>query len=107
PPRLRGLAESREMLADRGLLVELQTNGMALADRAYARRLRDAGVHTVLISLHASDADLSDHHILLHDGAGGRTLAGIDNALDYGLGVEISHVVHRANARETLRFMEF
>ena len=107
PTLLRGLPELLEMLADRGLLIELQTNGMALADPGYARRLRDAGVHTVLISLHASDADLSDRHITLHDGAWARTVAGIDNALAYGLSVEISHVVHRANYHETPRFMEF
>ncbi len=107
PTLLRGLPDLLEMLADRGLRVELQTNGMALADPAYARRLRDAGVHTVLISLHASDPSLSDRHITLHDGAWERTVAGIDNALAYGLTVEISHVVHRANHQETLRFMEF
>jgi pyruvate-formate lyase-activating enzyme len=107
PTLLRGLPELLEMLADRGLVVELQTNGMALADPAYAQRLRDAGVHTVLVSLHASDPSLSDDHITLHDGAWGRTVAGIDNALEYGITVEISHVVHRANHQETLRFMEF
>jgi len=30
----------------------------------------------------------------------------VKNALAYGLSVEISHVVHRANSGETLRFME-
>ncbi len=107
PTLLRGLPDLLETLADRGLVVELQTNGMALADPGYARRLSDAGVHTVLISLHASDPGLSDRQITLHDGAWERTVAGIDNALAYGLTVEISHVVHRDNSRETLRFMEF
>ena len=107
PTLLRGLPDLLETLADRGLLVELQTNGMALADPAYARRLADAGVHTVLISLHASDAGLSDRHITLYDGAWERTVAGIDNALACGLTVEISHVVHRTNHEETPRFMEF
>ena len=107
PTLLRGLPDLLESLADRGLLVELQTNGMALADPAYARRLRDAGVHTVLISLHASEESLSDRHITLYDGGWKRTVAGIDNALAYGLTVELSHVVHRTNHGETLRFMEF
>src|SRR6185295_11631186 len=71
PTLLRGLPELLETLADRGLVVELQTNGMALADPAYARRLRDAGVHTVLVSLHASDAGLSDRDITRYDGAWG------------------------------------
>jgi len=107
PTLLRGLPDLLEMLADRGLLVELQTNGMALADPAYARRLHDAGVHTVLISLHASDAGLSDRDITLFEGGWERTVAGIDNALACGISVEISHVVHRANHAETPRFMEF
>lgn len=106
PTLLRGLPDLLESLADQGLLVELQTNGMALADPAYARRLRDAGVHTVLISLHASVADLSDGRITLYEGAWERTVAGIDNALAYGMSVEISHVVHRANSADTPRFME-
>ena len=107
PTLLKDLPAIVADLAVGGLLVELQTNGMALADPCYARRLREAGLHTALVSLHASHAALSDERITLCPGAWARTVAGVDQALAHGIAVDLSHVIHRANAHDTAAFMGF
>ena len=107
PTLLKDLPAIVSDLAADGLLVELQTNGMALADPAYAARLREAGLHTALVSLHASHAALSDGSITRLPGAWARTVGGIDHALAQGIAVEISHVIHRANAHDTEGFLRF
>ncbi|MBK6534146.1 MAG: radical SAM protein [Deltaproteobacteria bacterium] len=105
PTLLKDLPAIVADLAVGGLLVELQTNGMALADPCYARRLREADLHTALVSLHASHAALSDERITLCPGAWARTVAGVDQALAHGIAVDLSHVIHRANAHDTAAFM--
>lgn len=105
PTLLRDLPELVSGLADKGYLVELQTNGMALADAPYARRLVAAGLHTALISLHASDAARSDARITRVPGAWARTVAGVDNGLAAGLTIELSHVIHRDNYDDTTAFL--
>lgn len=106
PTLLKDLPTIVSDLAVGGLLVELQTNGMALADPGYAARLRDAGLHTALVSLHGSHPALSDA-ITQFPGGWARTVSGIDHALAHGITVEISHVIHRANALDTAAFLRF
>ena len=76
--------------------VELQTNGMALADPGRAQALKAAGLTNVLISLHAHEPGLSDE---LTDTPGGheRTLAGIDRATEAGLQLSLCHVICQGN----------
>ncbi len=107
PTLLRDLPVLVSVLADRGFRVELQTNGMALRDHAYTTWLRQSGLDTVLVSLHAADPELSDRQITRLPGAWAQTVAGIDQALAHGLKVDISHVIHRANYPHTRRFFEF
>lgn len=107
PTLLPGLADLVRVCAQRGRSVTLQTNAMALGDFAYTTRLRRAGLQRVLISLHSHDAERSDREITRFAGGWARTVAGIDAAVACGLEVELSHVLHRANAKDCLPFMEF
>ena len=93
--------------ASRGITVELQTNGMALADPACTRSLRRAGLRRAVISLHSARPDESDQGITLFEGAWEKTVAGIDQALAAGIAVDLSHVIHTSNAGQTREFLEF
>ena len=116
----RGLHDLIEMLTDiPGVRdIAMTTNGTILARNA--RKLREAGLHRVTISLDALDEKV----FAAMNGVGvlpGRVLDGIDAALDHGLGVKINTVVQKGVnedqviplvefARErgvTLRFIEF
>ena len=107
PTLLPRLHELIRACAQRGRSVTLQTNGMALGDAAYTERLRGAGLQRLLISLHSHDAARSDLEITRFSGGWARTVAGIDAAVAAGLEVELSHVLHRANAKDCLAFMQF
>ncbi len=86
--------------------VEIQTNGMTLAEPGRAQRLADAGATNVLISLHAHRAERSDR---LTGTPGGfeRTLRGIDRALDAGLRLALCHVICEGNHDDVVPFVRF
>lgn len=105
PTLLKRLPELVSTLADEGFDVELQTNGMSLADASYVSELKSVGVRTVLVSLHSARSSHSDRSITKLDGAWDRTVRGIDNAIAAGIRVHLSHVVHRDNFTETAEFM--
>lgn len=107
PTLLKRLGELIEGVAVRGFRVELQTNGMALADPEYARSLARAGLDQALISLHSTQPEHSDRVITVHEGAWHKTVAGIDQAVAAGIRVDLSHVIHSANATEAADFVRF
>lgn len=107
PTLQKRLPELVRRLAERGVEVELQTNGMALGDPAYAAKLRDAGLSRVLISLHSANAEQSDAKITRYEGGWQQTVAGIDEAIRVGFRVDLSHVIHAHNGSETKHFLEF
>ncbi len=107
PTLLPDLPELVAAIAERGLTVELQTNGMALADRAYLAHLQERGLRVVLISLHSHDPAVSDGKITGFQGAWARTVAGIDAALELGLVVHLSCVIHRDNHEDLLAYFQF
>src|SRR5690349_11942753 len=106
PTLLRDLPRAIAALADRGFSVELQTNGMALSDPAYAERLRHAGLRRALISLHSHDEKLSDDRITHFPGAWRKTIAGIDAAIAHGIDVHLSHVIHKDNQTGLRQFLQ-
>jgi hypothetical protein len=105
PTLLKNLPELIAALKARGYRVRMQTHGMAFAQPGFARRLRELGLESVLVSLHSADAKRSDAEITHFEGAWEKTVAGIDAAIAAGLTVEISHVVHRATVGGTGAFM--
>ncbi|HWA72749.1 MAG TPA: radical SAM protein [Polyangiaceae bacterium] len=107
PTLIKRLPELIAAVAAAGYTVELQTHGMALAEREYAEILQRSGLRNVLISLHSPDPAVSDRFITRVPGAWARTVAGIDNAVALGLRVEVSHVVHADNAGAVRAFLEF
>jgi len=87
-------------------VIEIQSNGMNLADRATVRALARAGATSVLLSLHAHEEGLSDR---LTGTAGGfrRSMRGIDNCLEEGFALSLCHVICRGNVRHLPRYADF
>lgn len=81
---------------EHGLSVHMNTNAIKLRVPTYVASLKEAGLQSVLISLHAVDPALSDA-ITRSPGTHQRTVAGIHAALDAGLFVILNCCVDTAN----------
>lgn len=97
PTLRRDLPELVAAAKDEGISgVELQTNGILLARRARVKRLAEAGLSCVFLSLHSGDA--ATHDELLHvSGAHEKAVEGASHALEAGLQVVVNHVITRHN----------
>jgi len=86
--------------------ISVFTNGMAFASMAYTRKLREAGMDTVLVSLHSARPDVSDA-ITRSPGGFEKTVKGISNLTACGVPVVINYVVCARSYRETPSFIGF
>lgn len=82
---------------EHGLRVHLQTNAIKLRRLAYVRSLQDAGLGSVMISLHSADPDVSDA-MTRAPGTWRRTIEGITVCLEADLFVALNCCVEAANA---------
>ena len=82
----------------------VQTNGRRLAYAAYAKRLAEAGVDAVEISLHGPTAAIHDYHVSVQ-GAFAQTCRGVRHARAAGVSVVVSCVWTRSNYRNTLELV--
>ena len=76
--------------------VEIQTNGVRCADRAYAEALVAAGLTKATVSLHSMHADTSDA-ITRMPGAFPRTVAGLHHLAALGVETQLAHVISKDN----------
>jgi len=76
--------------------VELQTNAVRLADPALAQELAEAGVGLAFVSLHASNAELSDR-ITDAPGTFDKTVLGIDQIVKTTMRARLNFVFCEAN----------
>lgn len=86
--------------------VEIQTNGIRLADAGYAAALKSAGLSAAMISLHAHTAEVSES-ITNAPGTFRKQLQGIRNALNEHLSVNINCVICEANYRDLRAYLRF
>lgn len=85
--------------------VALQTNAIRLADAALTDSLVEAGVRWVQVSLHATEAALSDE-ITEAPGTFEKTVVGIDRLHDHAeVDMVINFVITRRNAQELVPFV--
>lgn len=85
--------------------IQIGTNAVRLASRAYANRLADAGLNYARVSLHAASAEVHDRLLAL-PGAFDKALRGIGNLRARGVYVGLNFVVTRKNAAELPAFFE-
>lgn len=86
--------------------VELQTNAIKMADRAFAGALREAGLSSAFVSLHGTTAAVSDR-VTAAPGTFVRTVAGIGNLLAEGVPVQLNFVVCGQNHHELAGYPDF
>jgi len=87
-------------------LIEVQTNGMLMEDRAYVDRLRRAGMTNVLVSFHSHIPGVSDA-ITRCPGGHASTLRCLDRLMRTDLYVTICHVLCSLNVRHVPDYVEF
>lgn len=86
--------------------VGLQTNGIKLADRAYTKRLRDAGLDRILQSLHSHDP-ATHESIFEIDGCFDACVAGARSAMALGLRLTLNFVTTPQNIDHHVAYVEF
>ena len=87
--------------------VEIQSNGVKAAEMDYARRLADAGLDKITVSLHSVDPEHSDKITRLPH-AFGKTMAAMHNFRKLGVLTQVAHVITKSNFKElpdTVRFL--
>jgi organic radical activating enzyme len=87
--------------------IEIQTNGVKAHEMEYARRLADAGLNKVTVSLHSIDPEHSDEITRLPN-AFPLTVAAMHNFRELGVLTQVAHVITKMNYQElpeTVRFL--
>jgi len=85
--------------ADAGMYTALATNGLALADRGYARKLKELGLRYVEVSVASADPDKHDRFRGV-EGAWERAIRGLRNAVELGFSTAMATTVTRLNLDE-------
>jgi MoaA/NifB/PqqE/SkfB family radical SAM enzyme len=88
--------------------IEVQSNGIRLADYDYVKRLVDAGggVTSFLVSLHAHEAELSDR-ITQAPGTFDKTMRGLHNIKKVGANLVLCFVIISLNYRCIPAYVDF
>ncbi len=89
-----------------GQITGLNTNARRLSDAAYVKRLVDAGLDHVQITVESCDADIHDA-MMRAKGAWKQTIAGLKNALETRLFVMTNTTMLRTNAHTIPATLDF
>ena len=86
--------------------IQFETNGIRLADRAFAQALFDAGLTRVSVSVHASTAAVHDR-LVKAPGAFEKLLKGMDHLNELGITIRTAFVLNRGNFRDVEAFCRY
>ncbi len=86
--------------------LDLQTNAIKMADRAFAHQLVEAGLNQAFISLHGVTAAVSDR-VTAAPGTFVKTIAGVQNLLAEGVAVCLNFVLCGYNVDELALLPDF
>ncbi|MEM3444726.1 MAG: radical SAM protein [Thermoplasmata archaeon] len=106
PTLYGGLERLIERAEKRGIVTGLNTNGRKLADKAYLKKLADAGLDHVQITVESSDREI--HNKMVGAEAFDETIQGLKNALDANLFVLTNTTITRLNkdtVEQTVKFL--
>ncbi|MDD5630334.1 MAG: radical SAM protein, partial [Elusimicrobia bacterium] len=106
PTVLADLPEMVRVIVQSGNIAALHTNGIALADRDYARRLKDAGLHEVHLQFDALDDGV--YQVIRGRPLLETKLRALDNLSELGIPVDlVVTVLAGVNEKELLPILEF
>lgn len=107
PTLLKHLPELVRLAKARGMQwVNLQTNGIRLADPERVRALAEAGLDSVLISIHSHRPEVHDA-VMKVPGALKDALTGLVSCIRAGIQVNLNCVVHRDNLQDVPAYLAF
>lgn len=86
--------------------VEIQTNGVRLADKKYLKKLRDVKTDMVNLALHSHIPEISDR-LTNTPGSFKKTIKGIKNVIKIHLPIEVAVVITKENYRYLLEYVKF
>ncbi|MFH0875082.1 MAG: DUF362 domain-containing protein [archaeon] len=75
--------------------ISLQTNGSVISDFEYLKKLKAAGLTSVLIALHSNKKEVSD--MLTDSSMFDESVAGIKNVVKLNIITSVSHVINKEN----------
>lgn len=85
--------------------IQIGTNGIRTAHRAYARRLAACGLNYARVSIHAVRAEVHDR-ILGINGSFERAALSLNTLREAGVAVGVNFVLNRLNVKELSEFLE-
>lgn len=107
PTLRRDLPDLLSFARDQGIPeIDVQTNGILLARPEMVKRLVDAGMSSIFLSLHSSTPEVHDA-MLKVKGAFDKILRAVENCLEAGVEVRYNYVVTTLNLNGVADFMEF
>ena len=107
PTLRRDLVELIKYASKKGIkTIQVQTNGILLADKEYVERLKGAGLNKAFVALHSSNPAIHDYLVGIK-GAFRKCVAGIKNLLEFNIEVVLNPVVTTKSYRFLPHYIEF
>jgi len=106
PTLCKFLFELVKYLKKTGIEPRMITNGVKLADKKIVKKLYDAGLRSINVSMHSHDAQIADK-LSQKKGHFGRQLQGLKNCINQGMQVQINSTINSLNCRHLLEFVRF
>lgn len=100
------LPQAIEMARSYGMYPKIITNGVNLHDFNYAKKLKDAGLNHLHISIHSHIEEDSDL-ITTKEGHFKKTIKGIENCIKIGMEININTVINSLNAKYLSEFVKY
>lgn len=89
-----------------GVEPRMITNGVELSDKKLVKRLYNAGLRSINVSIHSNNEEIADK-LSQKRGHFKKTLQGISNLLECGFTVQINSTINFLNCKYLLEFVEF
>lgn len=106
PTLRKDLPELVAHASERGMRVNLITNGIRCADRGLVEALKNAGLNSAQVSLEAHSAELHDK-ITGHPGAWEKTVAAVENLKGAGVHTHTNTTICRGNRGHLIELARF
>jgi len=105
PTIRKDLPEIFSYAKQNGFNIELQTNGVKLADESYLIKLKENGLKNVLIALHSHKEKVSNE--ITQSKFFLKTVQGIKNTIKHNISISLSHVITSKNYKDLLDYIDF
>ena len=106
PTLVNFLSELIDYIIKQGINPKLITNGVKLSDKEFVKKLYNAGLREINISIHSHDEEIADK-LSQKKGHFKKTLSGIRNAIDFGMDVQINSTINSLNCKYLEDYVRF